>query len=153
MKKKTLNTIIKYIMILTFVLLLLVILYTFFNKNLNEKFTSCDCKIEIYTADWCGHCKDFKGDSEGMITKDGEIFESEFKKLKNKMGNNIVNYVDKTDECKQKMKEHEKNGNPIAGYPTILLVKENGEVIKYSGTRTAENIVDFYNQNTTSCQV
>lgn len=140
-------------MILTFVLLLFVMLYTFFNKQINEKFTSCDCKIEIYTADWCGHCKNFKGDSEGMITKDGEIFESEFKLLQDIMGDKMVNYVEGTDECTNKMEEHRIEGNPITGYPTILLVKENGQVIKYSGTRTAEQIKEFYNQNTTSCQV
>lgn len=153
MKKKTLNTIIKYIMILTFVLLLLVMLYTIFNKQINEKFTSCDCKIEIYTADWCGHCKDFKGDSEGMLNVNGTKVQSEFKLLQDRMGDKMVNYVHRTNECEEKMKEHELNGNPITGYPTILLVKENGEVIKYSGARTAESIVDFYNQNTTSCQV
>ena len=48
MKKKSLNNIIKYVMIITFVVLLSITVYTIFNKQINENFTSCDCKIEIY---------------------------------------------------------------------------------------------------------
>ena len=155
MKKKTINNILKYVMILTFIVLLSIILYTIFNKQINENFTSCDCKIEIYTAEWCGHCKAFKGDSEGMLDVNGTKVPSQFKILGDKMGNDkMVNYVEGTPECSSKMEERRNGGNPITGYPTILFVKDDEQVIKkYSGPRTAEKIAEFYNQNTTSCQV
>ena len=44
MKKKTLNNIIKYVIILTFVVLLSITVYTIFNKQINENFTSCIVK-------------------------------------------------------------------------------------------------------------
>ena len=155
MKKKTINNILKYVMILTFIVLLSIILYTIFNKQINENFTCGDCKIEIYTADWCGYCKEFKGDSEGMLKVNGTKVPSEFKKLQNIMGDDkMVNYVHGTPECSSKMVERENGGNKITGYPTILFVKDNEQIIKkYSGPRTAEKIAEFYNQNTTSCQV
>ena len=154
MKKKTFNNIIKYVIILTFVVLLSIIVYTIFNKQINEKFTLNGCKIEIYTAVWCGHCKAFKGDSEGMLNVNGTKVPSEFKKLKNIMGDDkMVNYVEGTPECSSKMEERKQGGNPITGYPTILFLKDDGQTIKYSGPRTAEKIAEFYNQNTTSGQV
>lgn len=153
MKKKSLNNIIKYVMIITFVVLLSITVYTIFNKQINENFTSCDCKIEIYTAEWCGHCKAFKGDSEGMLNVNGTKVPSEFKLLQDRMGDKMVNYVDNTPECSSKMEKRKQGGNPITGYPTILFIKDDEQVIKYSGTRTAEKIAEFYNENTTSCQV
>lgn len=141
-------------MILTFIVLLSITVYTIFNKQINEKFTSCDCKIEIYTADWCGHCKAFKGGNDLMLEDvNGAKVPSEFKLLQDSMGDKMVNYVDGTPECSSKMEERKNGGNPITGYPTILFVKDDEQVIKYSGPRTAEKIAEFYNQNTTSCQV
>lgn len=153
MKKKTFNNIIKYVMILTFVILLSIIVYTIFNKQINENFTSCNCKIEIYTAEWCGHCKAFKGDSDLMLDVNGTKVPSEFKLLKDRLSDKMVNYVEGTSECSSKMEQRKQGGNPISGYPTILFVKDDEQVIKYSGPRTAEKIAEFYNQNTTSCQV
>lgn len=141
-------------MILTFVILLSITIYTIFNKQINENFTSCNCKIEIYTADWCGHCKAFKGDSNEMLNVNGIKVPSELKLLRERMGDDkMVNYVDGTPECSSKMEKRKQGGNPITGYPTILFVKDDEQVIKYSGPRTAEKIAEFYNQNTTSCQV
>lgn len=154
MKKQTLNNIIKYSIILTFVVLLSIIVYTIFNKQINENFTSCNSKIEIYTADWCGHCKAFKGDSNEMLNVNGTKVPSELKLLRDRMGDDkMVNYVDGTPECSSKMEKRKQGGNPITGYPTILFVKDDEQVIKYSGPRTAEKIAEFYNQNTISCQV
>lgn len=76
--------------------------------------------IELYHANWCGHCKNFM---------------PEWKKLKS-MAKDVT------------LKEYEESANPeemkkngITGYPTIKITS-GGKTHDYHGARTAQDILD-----------
>lgn len=89
-----------------------------------EGFQNGGKKIVFLLASWCGHCKTFKP----IINK--------FKE-----NNRDIN-VEIHEDNKEKNQEYN-----VEGFPTIKLVKENGEVIDFNGPRTEEGLSDFYNSN------
>jgi thiol-disulfide isomerase/thioredoxin len=80
-------------------------------------------EVELYYANWCGHCKTFKPEWEVLKTKLNElgIRHNEFEESLNKQD------VEKAN---------------ISAFPTIR-VKANGEQIEYNGRRSAADILNF----------
>lgn len=100
--------------------------------------TSCGCKesfnnpivLEIYTAPWCGYCKDFE--------KDGTI-----DKIKSQLGPvNVKHYVEGEPGAAAKITQRS-----VGGFPTIMVTQ--GDTIKdtHSGPRTVAGVCDFYNSH------
>lgn len=75
--------------------------------------------VQLFYADWCGHCQNFKPEWQ------------KFKELANK--NNIKVEEYEADKDKQKVEEADVNG-----FPTIRINKED-----YNGQRTAEAILAY----------
>ena len=80
-------------------------------------------KVELYYAEWCGHCNKFKPEWE------------KFKK-------NALDGGIKTNEYeaeKDKTKVEEAN---VSGFPTIIITI-NGKKEDYNGPRTAEALMEY----------
>ena len=131
MKNKfMLNSNLLIIVLLTALVVLAV--YAIFFKG------SCGCgkvqfsntiKLEIYTAPWCGFCKQFE--QGGTIQK-----------IKDKLGaDNVMHYVEGEANTTEKMRE-----NGVQGFPTIM-VTGNGKKVVHNGERTVDSVCDFYNSN------
>jgi len=82
-----------------------------------------DDSVLIFYAPWCGHCKQSMG---------------EFKKAVER-GQGKVILVDATDDSNTSLAGE----YAIKGFPTII----RGDKTKYSGSRTADDIVDFSKSN------
>jgi thiol-disulfide isomerase/thioredoxin len=79
--------------------------------------------VQLYFAEWCGHCKAFK---------------PEWEKLKHKLeGKRYKHEEYESDENPQKIEEEN-----IRGFPTIRIIIDNKKV-DYNGKRTAEEIINF----------
>ena len=93
---------------------------------------AADLKINIYKAEWCGHCKKAA---------------PEFKKLKDAspitLKSGKVAHVEVLDSDKDKDKVSKAN---IKGFPTIQIVK-GGEVTEYPGERTKDGVMEFLNSS------
>ena len=94
--------------------------------EINDLMTNKNQKVVAkFYADWCGHCQAFKPEW------------SKFEKWAGENG--------------QKVEAVEGDSNPelcqkynIEGYPTILKVDSNGEVVdEYQGPRTADGLKQF----------
>jgi thiol-disulfide isomerase/thioredoxin len=126
----------RIIIVMSALLIVLVLLRTYKQKGAYlENFadgSNADLKINIYKAEWCGHCKKAV---------------PEFKKLKDaspitlKSGKTAV--VDIIDSDKDKDKVSKAN---IKGFPTIQIVKD-GNVTEYPGERTHAGVIDFINSS------
>jgi thiol-disulfide isomerase/thioredoxin len=86
-----------------------------------------ECVVALFYADWCPHCVNFKphykkamADLNGKPGKDG-------KKLRLEM-------VD-CDADKNISKKYD-----VSGYPTVKLIKDNGQQVEYGGERTYEGL-------------
>ena len=101
-----------------------VIYYIFFrNTSIMENFgnpTSCT----YYYMTNCGHCKTFTPEWDKFVQNyTGKIV---FKKVEmNQAGNDIEKYN-------------------IKGFPTVLLVDEQGETKEYDGPRTSDGLNNFF---------
>jgi thiol-disulfide isomerase/thioredoxin len=80
--------------------------------------------VELFRAEWCGHCKSFVDVWEKLIN---ELPGVTFKK-----------YEHTTENDKEK-KEFEKNN--INSFPTIIITTQNKQ--QYKGERTFEAIKEF----------
>tara|TARA_Y100000389_G_C17454950_1_gene517486 strand:+ start:2644 stop:3042 length:399 start_codon:yes stop_codon:yes gene_type:complete len=98
--------------------------------------TSCGCKesfnnpivLEIYTAPWCGYCKDFE--------KGGTI-----DKIKSQLGaENVKHYVEGESETAAKMSQRN-----VGGFPTIMVTQADTIKATHTGERTVAGVCDFYN--------
>jgi thiol-disulfide isomerase/thioredoxin len=78
-----------------------------------------DDSVLIFYAPWCGHCKNSM---------------DEFKKAV-EGGQGKVILIDSTDEANASLSEE----YGIKGFPTII----RGDKSKFSGSRTADDIIDF----------
>lgn len=84
-------------------------------------------KINLFYADWCGHCKSFK---------------PEWEKLKN-IGKNNIEFFEYEDS-----KDTEAiNSNKIESYPTIRIEVDNN-TFDYNGMRDADSILESINHYT-----
>jgi thiol-disulfide isomerase/thioredoxin len=75
----------------------------------------------LYYSQWCGHCKNFK-----------PIWD-EFCKT-----NTNTNVSTHSVDC-----ENNQCPDYIKGYPTVMLYKQNGQKITFSGQRTVEELRKF----------
>lgn len=82
-------------------------------------------RIAFVLASWCGHCKSLK--ESGVVD---EVVAAKDVKVE----------VNEDDEAANKKYN-------VSGFPTILLVKENGETLPFKGPRTAEKIIEFFKSN------
>jgi thiol-disulfide isomerase/thioredoxin len=108
------------------ILLIVFIIFFYYNKELKEKFEDPKkITIHLYKAQWCGHCKDFL-----------PIFE-DFKKQVEKQKLSVdIKIIDADDKDTQKLMED----NGIDGFPTILFIKGTDK-IKYEGERTIDGLM------------
>ena len=110
--------------------LVVLAIYAIFFKGLcgcgKKEHFSNSIKLEIYTAPWCGYCKQFE---EG-----GTI-----QKIKDELGSdNVKHNVEGKDNTAEKMVE-----NGVEGFPTIIVVG-NGIKEAHQGVRSVKSICDFY---------
>jgi thiol-disulfide isomerase/thioredoxin len=125
LKKVSTETIV--ICVLLVVLLVLVVYYVRQNR---EGFQSEEkCTVYAFVADWCPHCKNAKPALDN---------------LKNNAPSNVNVEVVKEDDSNAKdlMKKY-----AVRGFPTILLIKEDGTVVEFEQRVTEENLNDFVNNN------
>lgn len=124
---KNLSTETLVICVLLVVLLVLVVYYVRQNR---EGFQSeKKCVVYAFVADWCPHCK-----------RAAPAIDN----LKNNAPNNVnVEVVnEKDDNARDLMKQY-----GVRGFPTVLLVKEDGTVVELEQRVTEENLNNFVANN------
>ena len=84
---------------------------------------SSNTKVELFYADWCGHCQRFK---------------PEWAKLKKQLDSNNIGWGEY--ESQKDASRMSKEG--IEGFPTIKITK-NGKKEDYNGERTASAIMNY----------
>lgn len=97
--------------------------------NFDNQTASRTCTFVTFFAPWCGHCKAFLPQAKIAATAFS---------VEPNASIGRINCEDYKDFCSQK---------EVTGYPTIKLFKNTGEVIPYSGSRTADGVVSFLNEN------
>ena len=115
------------ICVLLVVLLILVVYYV---RQNSEGFQSePHCVVYAFVADWCPHCKNAKPAIEN---------------LKNNAPANVnVEVVNEKDNnSRELMKKYN-----VRGFPTILLVGEDGTVIEFEQRVSEENLNNFVQNN------
>jgi thioredoxin 1 len=80
-------------------------------------------QLWYFSADWCGPCKQF-GPVMDELAKQG----MSIKRLN----------VDYTPDASTLYK--------IKSVPTVILVEDEQEKARFTGTRTMQQVIDFYNQ-------
>ena len=80
-------------------------------------------QLWYFSADWCGPCKQF-GPVMDELTKQG----MSIKRLN----------VDYTPDAATIYK--------VKSVPTVILVEDEQEKARFTGTRTMQQVIDFYNQ-------
>ena len=114
---------------LLFVAVLLVAIYMFFFKprSFSENFRNrVPVSCTYYYMEQCGHCKRFNPEWETFVqTYSGNV------KLRKVSATEAGKDLEKYD---------------ITGFPTILIVYENGEHEDYTGPRTSEALIKFLNK-------
>jgi thiol-disulfide isomerase/thioredoxin len=125
---KALNII---LIILIIILLGLTISYT---TKLREDFESNSANnLMIFYAEWCGYCR------TAMPA---------FQKLKKDYNNQTIN----NQKVSIELIEGDKHKNlmtkyNVGGFPTVLLEKSNGQIVKYQGNRSYDDLVVFLREN------
>lgn len=97
-----------------------------FNNNSNSKINGQN-EIILYYATWCGYSR--------MILPEWEKFEKYAK-------DNLKNIKVSSFKC-EGGDEKTCVDKGIQGYPTIILIKSNGDKIQYDGERTVKGLIDF----------
>ena len=80
-------------------------------------------QLWYFSADWCGPCKQF-GPVMDELAKQG----MSIKRLN----------VDYTPDASKIYK--------VQSVPTVILVEDEQEKARFTGTRTMQQVIDFYNQ-------
>jgi thioredoxin 1 len=80
-------------------------------------------QLWYFSADWCGPCKQF-GPVMDELAKQG----MSIKRLN----------VDYTPDAAKIYK--------VQSVPTVILVEDEQEKARFTGTRTMQQVIDFYNQ-------
>ena len=115
------------IVVLLIVLLVLVVYYV---RQNSEGFASGEqCTVYAFVADWCPHCK-----------KATPVINN----LKNNAPKNVnVEVVNESDSnARDLMKKY-----GVRGFPTILLIKEDGTVVEFEQRVTDSNVNNFVANN------
>lgn len=122
LKKNKLN-----ILLLLSVIFIIVLFVKKVNKNNNnssEGFNNNGKKYVALLASWCGHCKTFKPILNNFKDNNPDI--------------EVIIYED------NKEKNQEYN---VEGFPTLILEHSDGTRINFTGPRTEEGLLNFYNNN------
>jgi len=140
--KMSWTTIIMYVMIVVFLILIGYFTYKQFMTNTSYKpnrenmnnSSNKEAELILFYVDWCPHCKTAKPEWEKLKT------EYESKQIN---GYNIVfteyNCTNETAEIEQLMNQYK-----IEGYPTIKLLKDN-QIIEYDAKPSKATLEQFLN--------
>jgi len=115
---------------LLFVAVLLVAIYMFFFKprSFSENFRNrVPVSCTYYYMEQCGHCKRFNPEWETFV--------------QTYTGHNVKLRKVSATEAGKDLEKYD-----ITGFPTILIVYENGEHEDYTGPRTSEALIKFLNK-------
>ena len=84
-------------------------------------------KIELFYADWCGHCQTFK---------------PVWKKLKEELDKHKISHGEYESAKIPKENFSQDVLDKIKGYPTMLITTNDGEKKEYDGARTFNDILE-----------
>jgi thioredoxin 1 len=120
------------ICVLLVILLILVIYYVKQNNEgfQNNKANNAEkCDVYVFVADWCPHCNNAK---------------PAIAELKNNAPAHVnVNVVNEKDKNSRELM----NKYKVRGFPTILLVKADGEVVEFVKSVSIDNLNSFVATN------
>lgn len=85
-------------------------------------------KFIMFYVDWCGYCQRAKPEFEQLIG------------IKDLNGKKVEISMINADQNKELASSYR-----VSGYPTILLIKPNGDVSSYNGGRTKTDFLQFLN--------
>ena len=122
----------KKVVIAVLVLLLFVYLYKEHVSKKVENFNNDVSELMFFSAEWCGHCQDFKPVWKNLVK------EMEKEPYKNKII--LQNYDNEKDS------EMFKKYN-VTQFPTLMLKKEDGTTVEFEGSRDLETLTDFIDDN------
>ncbi len=95
--------------------------------------------VELFRAEWCGHCKNFAQTWEKLSNNHKNI-----KWIKYELDDNECRKSNGEHTCNSNSKIAEERG--VHGYPTIHITI-NGKRFVYNRERTEENILNFIKDN------
>jgi thioredoxin 1 len=121
------------IILIILIIILLGLTITYITK-IKENFQSNQTNnLMIFYAEWCGYCR------TSMPA---------FQKLKTDYNNQTINdnkiSIELIEGDKQKNLMSKYN---VSGFPTVLLEKSNGQIVKYQGSRSYDDLVVFLREN------
>ena len=122
----------KKVVIAVLVLVLFVYLYKEHVSKKVENFNNDVSELMFFSAEWCGHCQDFKPVWKNLVK------EMEKEPYKNKII--LQNYDNEKDS------EMFKKYN-VTQFPTLILKKEDGTTVEFEGSRDVETLTDFIDDN------
>lgn len=120
------------ISILCILLILLVLLRFYTNRNVNEGFEAASKSVIICKADWCGHCKKAAPEFSKLLAASPITL---------KDGTKATVKILDADKDKSEISQYK-----VKGYPSVLII-DGGQTTEYPGERTSSGIIDFLNSN------
>lgn len=116
-----------YMLNICLIFVIFIVYFIFFRKNtLFENFGNPSSCIYYY-MEQCGHCKRFSPEWDNFVqTYTGPVTLQKIEM--NEAGGDLEKYN-------------------IRGFPTILIIDENGETKEYDGPRTSEALTKFLEAN------
>lgn len=122
----------KKVVIAVLVLLLFVYLYKEHVSKKVENFNNDVSELMFFSAEWCGHCQDFKPVWKNLVK------EMEKEPYKNKII--LQNYDNEKDS------EMFKKYN-VTQFPTLILKKEDGTTVEFEDSRDLKTLTGFIDDN------
>lgn len=122
----------KKFVIVVLVLLLCIYLYKEHYSKKVEKFDNGVSELMFFSAEWCGHCKDFKPVWKNLVR------EMEKEPYKN---NIILQNYDNEEDSKMFKKYN------VTQFPTLILKKEDGTTVEFEGNRDVKTLTSFIDDN------
>ena len=122
----------KKVIIAVLVLLLFVYLYKEHVSKKVENFNNDVSELMFFSAEWCGHCQDFKPVWKNLVK------EMEKEPYKNKII--LQNYDNEKDS------EMFKKYN-VTQFPTLILKKEDGTTVEFEDSRDLKTLTGFIDDN------
>ena len=122
----------KKVVIVVLALLLCIYLYKEHYSKKVEKFDNGVSELMFFSAEWCGHCKDFKPVWKNLVR---EMEKEPYK-------NNIIlqNYDNEKDS--KMFKKYN-----VTQFPTLILKKEDGTTVEFEGNRDVKTLTSFIDDN------
>lgn len=122
----------KKVVIAVLVLILCVYLYKEHVSKKVENFNNDVSELMFFSAEWCGHCQDFKPVWKNLVK------EMEKEPYKNKII--LQNYDNEEDS------EIFKKYN-VTQFPTLILKKEDETTVEFEGSRDLKTLTGFIDDN------